>query len=818
MGRTCLLSLVLVGGLVSGASGMKEPVRIMESPDTTPTNAYYVGQRAPLLPSPLVKLPIGAIAPAGWLRTQLERQAEGFVGHLTEISPFLKKEGNAWLSKDGEGHSPWEEVPYWLKGFGDTGYVLGDGRIISEARAWIEAAIASQRDDGYFGPRENLARLHGKPDLWPNMIMLNVLQSYYEYTGDDRVLSLMTKYFHWELTIPDEDFLLPYWQQQRAADNLASVLWLYNRTGDESLLELAHKTHRDTANWTEGVANWHGVNIAQAFRGPGNYYPLSKEQSHLDAVERNYQTVMGIYGQVPGGMFGADENCREGYVGPRQAAETCTMVEFMLSFEMLLAITGDPGWADRCEEIAFNSLPASLAANLKALRYLTAPNLPQSDHVEKCPGVQNGGPMFEMNPHSHRCCQHNVAHGWPYFAEHLWMATAGHGLAAVLYAPCQVQAKVGPGIDVTIQEETAYPFEDTINLTIRAAKNVQFPLYLRVPDWCAAPTLKVNGHPLSLPEQVSGYVRIDQTWADGDRVQLQLPMTVQVKRWKRNHDTVSVHRGPLTYSLKIGEKYVRHGGTDEWPAFDIFPTTAWNYGLVLDEADPASSFELKSSPRPIAEQPFTVEAAPIQLLAKARKIPQWKLDHTGLIHEVQDSPARVTTPEESVTLIPMGCARLRIAAFPTVSSTPDAHTWIAPKDPLPASASHSNAPDPLAALSDGLEPSSSSDTTIPRFTWWDHQGTTEWVQYDFEKPIKLSQAQVYWYDDTGHGKCRPPQSWRLLYRVGDDWRPVSGTPKYGTEINAFNVVAFEPVETTGLRLEVQLQDGFSAGILEWRVK
>jgi len=329
----------LVFCAVALSAQASDEARFVPLPDARAGNDHYVGNRPPLVPSPLIKLPVGGIRPEGWLRKQLELEAEGFTGRLAELSGFLRKEGNAWLSPEGEGHSGWEEVPYWLKGFTNLGYVLGDERIIKEARQWIEAAIASQRDDGYFGPRSNLTRTGGKPDLWPNMIMLKVLEAYYEHSGDERVIELMTRYFRWELGVPDEDFLPPFWQQQRAGDNLESVYWLYNRTGEKWLLDLATKIHRNMAPWSKGVANWHGVNISQCFRAPGSYYMQSKDPRHLAIVEANYQQVMGIYGQVPGGMFGADENCRPGYVGPRQAAETCSMVEMMLSHEIMLRIS-----------------------------------------------------------------------------------------------------------------------------------------------------------------------------------------------------------------------------------------------------------------------------------------------------------------------------------------------------------------------------------------------------------------------------------------------------------------------------------------------
>jgi hypothetical protein len=304
--------------------------------------------------TPYTKLPAGSIEPRGWLRKQLELQAAGFHGRLTEISPFLRRDGNAWLAKDGQGERGWEEVPYWLKGYIGCAFALNDPKMIAEARVWIDGAIASQDASGMFGPRgkgaaSTVQSTSGPLDLWSNMVMLNCLQTWHEATGDARVLELMRKYFAFELTIPDDQFLPPYWQQQRAADNLASVLWLYERTPDPQLLELAKKIHRHTANWTDGIPDWHNVNMAQAFGGPATYWRVSRDRKHLDAAERNFRTIRETYGQVPGGMFGGDENCRPGFADPRQAIETCGMVEMMLSCERLFAIIGDAVWAERCE-------------------------------------------------------------------------------------------------------------------------------------------------------------------------------------------------------------------------------------------------------------------------------------------------------------------------------------------------------------------------------------------------------------------------------------------------------------------------------------
>ena len=810
--------------LMSPNARADSPTRatIVSSLVTVPANAHYVGNRPPLQPNPLLRLPVGAVRPEGWLQRVLRLQADGFHGHLTEISEFLKKENNAWLSATGKGERGWEEVPYWLKGFQDCGYLLEDERLIREARVWIEGAFGSQQPDGWFGPGEDrtglATDLKGRDDLWPNMIMLFCLQSFYERTGDPRVPALMTKYFKYLAAVPEEKFLVGYWPKMRAGDQLYSIYWLYNRTGESWLLDLAHKTHRQAARWDTGLINWHNVNLAQGFREPAIYWVLSGEPKHLQGTERLWTELRDLYGQVPGGMYGSDENCRPGFTGPRQAIETCGIAEEMLSNEILLGLTGDLRWADRCENAAFNSMPAAMTADLKALRYLTAPNQPQSDHVSKSPGIQNGGPMYCMDPHDHRCCQHNAGHAWPYLAQHLWMATAGNGLAAVLYGPSTVTAKVGEGVSVTFTETTHYPFEDTITFKLATQRIVAFPLLLRIPAWCDAPAVRVNGRKIALADARPGtFIRLERTWADGDTLLLTLPMEVRLRTWVKNRNGVSVDRGPLTYSLQIREHYVRHGGTDQWPAFDILPGSPWNYGLVLPAKKPGRAFKVVHQSWPSDDQPWRWDAAPIQLKAKARRIPAWQLDEKGLVREIQDSPVRSTEPVETVTLIPMGAARLRIASFPVTSTDAAAKAW-APAPKVSVRASHCHDGDSVAAVCDNSEPRTSNDQTIPRFTWWPEKGNAQWIEREFEKPRLVSQVQLYWFDDTGAGGCRVPESWRLLHRQGGQWRPVPTTSPLGVEKDKYNTVTFAPVTTDALRVEVKLRAGFSGGILEWRLQ
>jgi hypothetical protein len=814
--KSVLLLLLTTAATAAFAAG--EKVISVDTPPAGHTNSLYVHNREPLVPSALIKLPIGSIAPKGWLRNQLELEANGMIGHLEEISKWCSFQSNAWADPQGRGNNGWEELPYWLKGYGDLGYVLKDQKIIRNARKWIDAVLSSQEADGWFGPRSLKTSLEGKPDLWPHMVMCNVLQTFHEYSGDPRAVPFLTKYFAWLNKQPGENFGAGYWPRIRFGDNIESIYWVYNRTGEPWLLELAKRIHDHMARWDTGVINWHNVNIAQGFREPGVFYQQARDRKFLDQAEANYETVMDGYGQFPGGGFAGDENCRPGYTDPRQGFETCGMVEFMHSFEMLTKISANPVWADRCEEIAFNSLPAALTPDLKGLHYLTCANQVQLDRNNKAPAIENGGTMFSYSPYEvYRCCQHNVSHGWPYYAEELWLATPDQGLCASLYSSSEVTAKVGQGETVTIDEETGYPFNDSVTLKISTKAETQFPLYLRIPRWCDKASVEINGQTAGSKLKPLAYAVLDRQWRNGDRVTLHLPMAVMVKRWPRNDNAASVTYGPLEFSLKIAEKWSRYGRPGKWPEYEVLPESPWNYGLVLDEKDPPRSFEVHRKNARLAAQPFAEADAPIELHAKAQRIAAWKQDSQGLIGKLQPSPAKSDAPVKEITLIPMGAARLRITSFPVIGNGPDAHEWVAPK-PLPVSASHCYEADTVEALMDGKEPSSSSDKSIPRFTWWDHRGTSEWVQREFEKPRNISTTSVYWFDDSGGGMCRVPASWRVFYRAGGKWKPVEISGSYGAAPNTYNTAKFKPIESDALRIEVRLQAGFSGGILEWKIE
>ena len=664
-----LLTTILLSAAALTATA--QDVKWVDDAQTIPvTSTNYINNRAPLRTQPFMKLPPTAIQPRGWVKKYLELQRDGLSGQLGEVSAWLEKKNNAWFVEGA--HNGWEEAPYWLRGYSNLSYILQDKKMLAETDTWIKAIMKSVKPDGYFGP---VNERDGRRELWANMLALQILQDYYDYSGDKKVLDVMKGYFQWELNYPEDKFLKDYWENSRGGDNLLSVIWLYNRAPEPWMLDLIHKIHRCTANWCQStnLPNWHNVNIAECFREPAEYYLLTGDPKHLFATYNDQQLIRRAFGQVPGGMFGADENARMGYFDPRQGTETCGFVEQMLSDEILMAQTGDVLWADNLEDVTFNSYPASLMPDMRALRYITSPNMVQSDSENHRPGIDNGGPFLSMNPFSSRCCQHNHAMGWPYYAQNLVLASADGGAALMTYSDMSAQMKVADGQLLTIDEETHYPFDEDITLTLSLKKPTTFPIYLRIPHWAKNAAVSVNGKTTNL-KKAGKLLCLTQEWKQGDRIQLHLPMELSLRTWQVNQNSVSVDYGPLTMSLLIQERYVQKSsretaigdskwqeGADEhkWPTTEIYADSPWNYGIVPN----VNKMKVEWGEWPADNFPWIQSKAPIRVKAIGRRIPSWTIDETGLCGVLPHASAP-REKAESITLVPMGSARLRISAFP----------------------------------------------------------------------------------------------------------------------------------------------------------
>jgi DUF1680 family protein len=505
------------------------------------------------------------------------------------------------------------------------------------------------------------------------MVMIKALTQYQEATGDPRVIPLMERYFSYQLRLLSER-PLKEWAIYRWADELLSVLWLYNRNGDSRLLELARSLHEQGYNWKSHFTSFqfpgkvqksqiglksHVVNNAMALKTSAVWWLVSRDLSDREAVSRQFGEL-DKYHLLPNGVHSGDEH----YAGrnPSQGTELCAVVEAMFSLEHLIAILGEPALGDRLEKISFNALPATLSGDMWSHQYDQQPNqvlcsLAKRDWTSNGPESN----LFGLEP-NFGCCTSNFHQGWPKLVASLWMATPDEGLAAIAYAPSEVRTRVRGSVPVRIVEETDYPFRDKVYLSVDPATPAVFPLQLRIPAWATDASILINGKTVG-GVKLGTFHRIEREWKKGDRIEVTFPMNPRVSRWY--NDSIAIERGPLVFSLKIGEDWRKL--RDKAPAADweVHPTSAWNYALRIDSANLKHSIEVVE--RDLGQFLFTPEGAPVELRVKGRRLPEWKLIR-GSAGPPPSSPVSSHEPEESLTLIPYSSAKLRITAFPQLAA------------------------------------------------------------------------------------------------------------------------------------------------------
>ncbi len=656
-----------------------------QNEDHNNADQQYIANRSPLRQNPYIELPLGSIKAEGWLEEMLLRQKHGSTGNLDELWPEIMGENNGWLGGDGD---QWERGPYWIHGLLSLAYTLDDQELIDKTEPWIEWMLNSQKESGYFGPDQDYPDLPGiqrsnSADWWPRMVVLKILKNYYNATGDQRVTDLMTNYFRYQLeTLPEKPLdNWTFWARFRGGDNLMIVYWLYNITGDAFLLDLAEIIHEQTFNYTEKFLhsdliaskdNIHCVNLAQGIKEPAVYYQHNPDPKYIEAIKTGFSDLKMFSGQ-PQGMYGGDEALRDS--DPTHGVELCSVVELMFSLETILGITGDVQFADHLEKVAFNALPTQISDDFMYRQYFQQANQVMVSKHDK---------NFSVNHHGlgnvygfltgYPCCTANKHQGWPLLTQHLWWATPDGGLAALIYAPSTVSAKVAGGTEVVIKEETNYPFEDNISFTISFPDEdqVSFPFDLRIPEWCAEAIVKINGEVVARPEGNQMY-RISREWNNNDIVELELPAEIELIRGHER--SVSVNRGPLVFALKVeGEKQKMHNTRNpEYQGdyyYQIMPTGPWNYGLMdvaEEDINEAYKFVRKDE---VAPFPWNPENAPVYIETSGKRITTWKIynETAGPLPYSIQWGQPVAPEEEVLRLIPYGSSDLRISAFPLVGS------------------------------------------------------------------------------------------------------------------------------------------------------
>jgi len=638
---------------------------------------------AGLQPLALKPLGVGTIRPSGWLERQLRIQADGLTGHLDEFWPDIKESG--WIGGKAEG---WERAPYWLDGLVPLAFILDDEALKAKAHRWVNYIREHQQPNGWLGP---VAQSHGvgkaedQCDVWPIAIIMKVFSQYQEATEDERVIPAMLKAARCIGQVLDEHPLRS-WAQFRWMD-LAWVLhWLYDRTGDAEMLAVAAKLHVQGFDWRadfeqfkyprkidmavlNGFRDEHGpdfdrhgyhathvVNNGMAMKAPGVWWRQSHDRADRDAIFAMLETLDRYHGQA-GGVFSGDEHLAT--TMPSQGTETCAVVEYLFSLEVLLAITGDPRLADRLERIAFNALPAPFKPDMWARQYVQQANqvmcAPFEDRVYTNNGPDANMYGFETN---FGCCTANMHQGWPKFAAHLWAQNREGGLTALSYAPCKFETRIA-GAKVKVEVDTEYPFEESVRISLTTDRPMSFPVKLRIPSWAEGATVR---DPRKDPrKELVGCEVIERIWEGRTTIELTLPMKWRAQR--RYNDAVTLSRGALVFSLHVRDEWKHLKGELPHATWQTHPTSAWNYALAIDPDAPGDAIELEK--REIGEQPFSPEGAALRARVPVKRLPEWGLEHNAAAPPPV-SPVRSDEPVEQVEFIPYGCCNLRMTELPVV--------------------------------------------------------------------------------------------------------------------------------------------------------
>jgi len=654
---------------------------------------HYVPPHPGLVSRKFMQLPVGAVRPEGWLKRTLQAWADGITGHVHEY-----RSETFWNTWDNRRYRnkhrekvhraawwPFEQQAYWADGLVQTAYILDDERLKKIADKFTDGLLAGQNPDGYMGMTPDKP-YSDKADIYVQSELTRSLMSYYSATGNQRIIPAMQRAFRHihEYARPSAEaqgWGRPAWSSSSRI--IAAVLWVYSETGDRHMMDLANlifsaiqKT--PSAYQRENLLldgdtlyDLHGVGATETVRVPALYYLYSGNPNDLNATIKAIESIDRYHGQVHGGPA-SDEHLRE--IGAVNNTENCVHTTYSATKQTMFSITGEVKYADGVERIVFNVGPGSRMPNGRAMQYYTAPN------QVVCTRTSCNAPDIGLRHHRQlfcpdgdpdvQCCVGESTRLYPnYLKDAMWLASHDDGLAAACYGPCSVRAKVGEsGKVVTIEEKTNYPFEKKILFVVKSSEPVKFPLYLRIPGWCKDASIKINCNVYRDLIRPGKMVRIERTWRSGDNIELNLPMRIALSRWDKG--SVAVERGPLVYALKIRHNWKKVGerflGFPDW---EVRAGTDWNYALCFNlnygkECPIDSYFTVKHLKVPEGSYPW--EYPHIELACKGKKVDGWEMIDSEVTPDVPQSPVVSENPEETVTLVPYGCTRIRITYFPVV--------------------------------------------------------------------------------------------------------------------------------------------------------
>ena len=697
------------------------------------------------------------------LNVQPDPELEAYVdGLIAKIGAAQEPDGYLYTTRtiDPEHPHRWAGTKRWEMEKVNSHELYDLGHLYEAAVAYYQAtgkrplldiALKSANLlDQTFGP--------GKQSIWPGHQITEMgLAKLYRATGDSRYLSLAK-------------FMLDV----RGPDGSRGGGRTYNQS------------HAKVVDQTEAVG--HAVRATYMYSGMADVAALTGDLSYVNAIDKIWEDVADKKLYITGGIgaTGSGEAFGGPYELPNMSAynETCAAVGNDFWNQRLFLLHADAKYIDVMERTLYNGLISGVSLDGKTFFY---PNPLESA------GQHKRSPWFGV-----ACCPGNITRFLPSVPGYVY-AQRGDALYVNLFVGSTADIKLDNGRKVKLVQETRYPWNGVVKMTVSPDQPSKLTINVRIPGWArneAVPSnlyrftdkvdepvvLKVNGKPAPVSID-KGYASLNRQWKRGDVIELNLPMPV--RRIVANdlvvadRARVALQRGPIVYAA-------------EW----VDNADGRVRNLVLpDDAKLTAEF------KPDLLNGVEIVKARATSLAfdEQGKVTKKDQDFVAIPYYAWANRGA----GEMIVWIPKDESSARPAPWPTIASASKVTT--------------SGGQNPFA-INDLAEPKNSNDHSNSYFHWWPKKGTTEWVEYTFAKPATVSEAQVYWFDDTGAGECRVPRSWRILYKDGNTWKQVESSAGYSNEKDKYNIVSFKAVTTSGLRIEVTLQPEWSAGIQEWKVK
>ncbi|GHV64610.1 hypothetical protein FACS1894199_03270 [Bacteroidia bacterium] len=628
-----------------------------------------------------IPLPAGAIYPQGWIKDEAILASQGITGHLDEWSATY---GMAWkgVGFEARGTDPktgmgWslEQASYWLDGAVRLAYILNDTVLINKISSRLDMVVDGVLNGGKsFIYWQDVDFRNSGFNNWAHSHMGRALVAYYESTGNPRILEALTKvYGQFDLVS------VPHAQGRvSGCTNVDPMIATYELSGDKRILNIlrnmaeSEETKETVQKWCNGDCNnGHGVIVYENLRIPAMLYPCTNNPDLLKATQA-YFHWLEEKNLLPFGIASSEEWVAG--IGSTRNTETCNVACSAWSYQQLYEITGEGKLGDRIEKIFFNAAPVPAARDYQTMAYYQSPNRIEGVFPAENPGHPGDGGtgdpfIFRPLGHDVLCCVGNLTRVIPNYIMHSWMATTDRGVAATLYGPSIVKTVVGKNIPLTITSETAYPFKENIRMTVEPARTCAFPVYLRIPQWCKQPEIKVNGEVVEIDRLVSDFVKVDRKWKKGDFIDLNFPMQIEVvdgretafprenyfihgssagrpiaKETEINSPFRTVYYGPLLFALPVKDVSPNEQA----------PNQQWKYALISK----ASAIKAEFSKMP-EHWSWQIEDAPIKLTVKAAAF-DWQPTSILPLPKEEVNGGK----ETDIVLVPYGCTKFRISMFP----------------------------------------------------------------------------------------------------------------------------------------------------------